>query len=273
MQALIGKKVGFLGAGMMASAMIKGLISNGVAPSSITASDVYQPALDALPEGVVSAPTNLDVVTASDVLVVAVKPYMVGTVLGECREVLSAKKEVLVVSIAAGIPIDVLETFVPDGTPVVRCMPNTPCLVGQAAVGFALGRNCVNGDEAAVTESLFTGTVLQVEESNLDAVTAVSGSGPAYVFLFIEALADGGVRAGLSRQIALKLAAQTVKGAAEMQLETGLHPGVLKDQVCSPGGTTIAAVEALEKNGFRYAAMSAVAAANAKCKEMGGKKK
>ena len=115
--------------------------------------------------------------------------------------------------------------------------------------------------------------MLQVQESDLDAVTAVSGSGPAYVFLFIEALADGGVRAGLSRPIALKLAAQTVKGAAEMQLETGLHPGVLKDQVCSPGGTTIAAVEALEKNGFRYAAMSAVAAANTKCKEMAGKKK
>ena len=106
---------------------------------------------------------------------------------------------------------------------------------------------------------------LEVKEADLDAVTAVSGSGPAYVFLFIEALADGGVRAGLSRQVALQLAAQTVKGAAQMQLETGLHPGVLKDQVCSPGGTTIAAVEALEKNGFRYAAMSAVAAANAKC--------
>ena len=273
MAALEGKKIGFIGAGMMASAMIKGLISNGLPPASISASDVYAPALEALPRGVV-ATSNEGVVAASDIVVVAVKPYMVGTVLEACRGQLAENPaRVLVVSIAAGVPLAALESFVPSATRVVRCMPNTPCLVGCAAVGFALGGACAKGaGDAEATTALFAGTVLEVKEADLDAVTAVSGSGPAYVFLFIEALADGGVLAGLSRQVALQLAAQTVKGAAQMQLETGLHPGVLKDQVCSPGGTTIAAVEALEKNGFRYAAMSAVAAANAKCKEMGKKK-
>ena len=195
------------------------------------------------------------------------KPYMVGTVLEACRGQLAENPaRVLVVSIAAGVPLAALESFVPSATRVVRCMPNTPCLVGCAAVGFALGGACAKGaGDAEATTALFAGTVLEVKEADLDAVTAVSGSGPAYVFLFIEALADGGVRAGLSRQVALQLAAQT---AGRANATGNVQIRAPKDQVCSPGGTTTAVV-GLEKS---HAAMSAVVAANAKCKEMGKKK-
>eukprot|EP00614_Pseudopedinella_elastica_P027519 CAMPEP_0172643882 /NCGR_PEP_ID=MMETSP1068-20121228/238769_1 /TAXON_ID=35684 /ORGANISM="Pseudopedinella elastica, Strain CCMP716" /LENGTH=277 /DNA_ID=CAMNT_0013458037 /DNA_START=16 /DNA_END=849 /DNA_ORIENTATION=+ len=268
--ALGGCKIGFLGCGMMASAMIRGLIAGGVPPSAIMGCDLAQASLDALPAGCLGTLNAADVVTHADVVVVAVKPYTVSSILEGVSPAIQAKgpASTLVVSIAAGVTIATLEGSVPAGTRVVRCMPNTPCLVGEAAVAFARGKSSVGGD-SALTSALFTGTVLEVAEKDLDAVTALSGSGPAYVFVFIEALADAGVRAGLTRPVALQLAAQTIKGAAAMQLETGAHPGVLKDQVCSPGGTTIAGVEALEKNGFRAAAMSAVAAAKARCEEMG----
>jgi len=264
--ALQGRRVGFVGAGMMASAMIDGLIRSGAVdgPGAVTAADMSAQQLEKLPEGVIRTSDNLEVARTCDIVVIAVKPHIVPKALSAIVSGVDGTK--LVVSIAAGVTLETLESLVP-GARVVRAMPNTPCLIGEAAVGFALGSQATEEDAQAV-EALFQGVVLRVGEKDLAAVTAVSGSGPAYVFLFIEALADAGVRAGLSRPVALQLAAQTVKGSASMQLQTGQHPGVLKDQVCSPGGTTIAAVEALEQNGFRFAAMSAVAAANKRCQEL-----
>ena len=272
--ALEGLTVGFIGAGMMATAMMDGLIKAGTPAESIICSDGYEPCRErASAKGITATSSNVEVVQSADVIVLAVKPDVVKKVLAETWEGLTADK--LVVCIAAGVTIAAIEDGAAGAAPaaacncrVVRTMPNTPALVGEAAVGYALGANATDSD-GAIVEALFSGVVVRVEEKHLNAVTALSGSGPAYVFLFIEALADAGVRAGLSRQVALKLASQTVRGSATMQLETGKHPGVLKDQVTSPGGTTIAGVEALEKNGFRYAAMSAVAAANARCAELG----
>uniref|UniRef100_A0A7S4IV28 Pyrroline-5-carboxylate reductase n=1 Tax=Prymnesium polylepis TaxID=72548 RepID=A0A7S4IV28_9EUKA len=162
-----------------------------------------------------------------------------------------------------------MEAHLPKGARVIRVMPNLPCLVGECAAGFCRGAGATAADADTVKHLLSTvGRAEEVPEKLMDAVTGLSGSGPAYGFLLVEALADGGVRAGLPRPIAQALAAQTVKGAAAMVLETGKHPGDLKDQVCSPGGTTIAGVEALEKNGFRAAAMAAVAAASGRSLEL-----
>eukprot|EP00903_Cladosiphon_okamuranus_P012498 g11703.t1 len=271
--AATNPKLGFIGAGMMSSAMINGIIAAKVTkPENIIASDVYQPSLDRLSaSGVQTSISNKEVVSGSDVVVLAVKPDVIPTVLEEIEECLT--EESLVVSIAAGVPLSVMEGLVP-GKRVVRVMPNTPCLVSESAAAFALGTHAREEDRELVQSLLSAvGYACEVKESQLDAVTGVSGSGPAYIFVLIEALADGGVRMGLPRATALKLAAQTVRGAATMVLETGTHPGVLKDQVCSPGGTTIAAVEALEKSGFRAAAMAAVVAATTKSLDMRNAKK
>jgi pyrroline-5-carboxylate reductase len=180
---------------------------------------------------------------AKDVVLIAVKPNIVEEVCDEIRKVNSTA---LIISIAAGIRVETLEKHLP-GRRVVRVMPNTPCLVGEAASGFSMGCLC-NDEDRNIVQTIFgaVGIAEEIKEVLLNAVTGLSGSGPAYVYQFIEALADGGVRSGLPRDVAMQLAAQTVKGAAEMVLQTGEHPGSLKDNVCSPGGTTIAGVEALE---------------------------
>jgi pyrroline-5-carboxylate reductase len=240
--------VGFIGSGMMASALMNGLVAKNIVegPSAITCSDVWQPSVDKANEkGFNATKSNSDVCRNSkDAIIIAVKPYIVEDV---CKDIMKAPGDSLVISIAAGVTLDTLQGALP-GKKVVRVMPNTPCLVGEAASGFALGSLCTDSDRKIV-ESIFgsVGIAKEIKEVLLNAVTGVSGSGPAYVYQFIEALADGGVRSGLPRDVALQLAAQTVKGAAEMVLKTGLHPGQLKDNVTSPGGTTIAGVEALEK--------------------------
>eukprot|EP00638_Chattonella_subsalsa_P000032 CAMPEP_0117761372 /NCGR_PEP_ID=MMETSP0947-20121206/17244_1 /TAXON_ID=44440 /ORGANISM="Chattonella subsalsa, Strain CCMP2191" /LENGTH=285 /DNA_ID=CAMNT_0005582357 /DNA_START=160 /DNA_END=1017 /DNA_ORIENTATION=+ len=263
-------RIGFIGAGMMASALIEGVIKNDVAPSDrIIASDLYAPSLERIASstGIETTDDNIAVVRKSDVVVLAVKPDIIPKVLEQIYPVTEPKHTII--SIAAGVTLATLQAGLPEGSRVVRVMPNTPCLVGETAAAFALGDGCSTEDRERV-EAIFkpVGFALETQEKNLDAVTGLSGSGPAYVFLFIEALADGGVRAGLPRPVALKLAAQTVKGAAQMVLETGNHPGVLKDQVCSPGGTTITGVAALEREGLRNAAISAVVEATARSKEM-----
>lgn len=261
--ALAGKKVGFIGAGTMATAMIQGLLRAGVAQENLCASDPFPDARDRVKQmGVSVFDSNSEVAKSSDVIVLAVKPNVVSDVLTP----LSIGSEKLVVSIAAGVTIETIEKSCLDAR-VVRTMPNVACLVGEAAVGASRGALATDGD-MDISMALFSGVCVEVAEKDLDAVTAVSGSGPAYVFVFVEALADAGVRAGLTRQVALRLAIQTVKGASTMLGDTGTHPAVLKDQVCSPGGTTIAAIEALETNGFRSATMSAVAAANKRSKEL-----
>lgn len=197
---LDGLKIGFIGAGMMASAMIRGLIAQGIPAASIFACDLDQGSLDrlALPVTNTFLRDASSVANKADVIVIAVKPYGVVPVLQEISPVIDAagSSTKVVVSIAAGITLEAIEGALPNGTRVVRCMPNTPCLVGEAAVGFARGKSSIpiDGD---ITRGLFTGRILEVGEKDIDAVTAVSGSGPAYVFLFIESLADAGVRAGI----------------------------------------------------------------------------
>lgn len=265
---VVNLKLGFIGAGMMASAMINAIIAAKVAkPEHIVATDIYKPSLERLSAtGIRTSDVNIEAVKDSEVVILAVKPDLIPSVLTEIKQYLS--QDVLIISIAASVQLTDIEQLIP-GKRVVRVMPNTPCLVSESAAGFTLGQHAT-AEDREVVEALFgaVGYACEVKESQLDAVTGLSGSGPAYIFVLIDALADGGVRMGLPRAMALKLAAQTVKGAATMVLETGTHPGVLKDQVCSPGGTTIAAVEALEKNGFRAAAISAVVAATTKSMEM-----
>ncbi|KAL3913365.1 MAG: hypothetical protein SGILL_006523 [Bacillariaceae sp.] len=239
--------VGFVGCGMMASALMDGLVHEKVIkdPASITCSDIYQPSLDkAADKGYCATKSNEEVCNnAKDVVLIAVKPNVVEDV---CEEIRKVHSEALIISIAAGVQIKALEKHLP-GRRVVRVMPNTGCLIAESASGYALGVLCTEQDKQTV-QTVFgaVGIAREIKEVLLNAVTGLSGSGPAYVYQFIEALADGGVRSGLPREVAMQLAAQTVKGAAEMVLQTGEHPGSLKDKVCSPGGTTIAGVEALE---------------------------
>mmetsp|Transcript_40005 Transcript_40005/g.96535 ORF Transcript_40005/g.96535 Transcript_40005/m.96535 type:complete len:283 (-) Transcript_40005:29-877(-) len=263
--------VGFVGSGMMASALMSGLVAKKIVsgPSAVTCSDVWQPSLDKAKEkGFNATKSNADVIEASkDAVIIAVKPFVVADV---CQDIAKVNSDAVIISIAAGVTLDFLQSKLP-GRRVVRVMPNTPCLVGEAASGFALGTACTDNDRKIV-ESIFgsVGVAKEIKEVLLNAVTGLSGSGPAYVYQFIEALADGGVRSGLPRAAALELAAQTVKGAAEMVLQTGTHPGQLKDNVTSPGGTTIAGVEALERGGLRAATIGAVMAATKRSMQLGG---
>jgi pyrroline-5-carboxylate reductase len=218
--------------------------------------------------GIAAGSSNAAVVAKCRVLVLAVKPHIVPQVLEELRE--HVRDDHLIVSIAAGITLSHLQEGIGEAARIVRVMPNTPALVGQSATGFALGAKATAAD-AELVETLFraVGLAYRLPEHLLDAVTGLSGSGPAYAYQFIEALSDGGVKMGLPRDVATQLAAQTILGAAKMVIETGHHPAALKDAVASPGGTTIAGLHALERAGFRAAAMDAVEAATLRAKELG----
>jgi pyrroline-5-carboxylate reductase len=264
-------KIGFLGAGKMATALAKGFIrAEIVFPKEIMAGDVADIARNIFAKqiGAKTATQNADVLKFANVLILATKPDQVTAALAEISSAFT--KNHLLISIAAGVTISKLENLLPAGARVIRVMPNTPALVGEAASAFALGKSATAADGELAKKLLSAvGLAFQVKESLLDAVTGLSGSGPAYVYQFIEALSDGGVAAGLPRDIATKLAAQTVLGAAKMVLETGQHPGALKDQVTSPGGTTIEGLHALEKGKLRATVMSAVRAATEKSKKLG----
>jgi pyrroline-5-carboxylate reductase len=264
-------KIGFLGAGKMAAALAKGFINAKlVKASQLVAADPYPAAREHFADetGAKTFATNLEAAHKANVLILATKPDQVVTALGEISNAFG--KDHLLISIAAGVTIAKLEGALPAGARVVRVMPNTPALVGAGASGFALGKNATVAD-AELAQKLLSavGVALAVKESLLDAVTGLSGSGPAYVYQFIEALSDGGVAAGLPREVATRLAAQTVLGGAKMVLETGQHPGALKDQVTSPGGTTIEGLHELEKGKLRATVMSAVRAAAEKSKKLG----
>jgi pyrroline-5-carboxylate reductase len=267
------KKIGFIGAGKMGSALMQGIIKAGIVdPSSVGASDVYEPGLKALEEklGIRVSTDNSVIVGASDILLLAVKPQILGAVLAKLSAILTPEK--LVISIAAGVPLSTYEDALPEGTRVVRVMPNIAATVSEAASGIAPGKNATSEDlETALEIFSAVGTAVRVPESLMDAVTGLSGSGPAFIFPIIEAMADGAVFEGLDRQSALSLAAQTVLGAAKMALETGMHPGELKDMVTSPGGTTIQGIHALEEAGVRAAFMNAVIRASERSKELGKK--
>jgi pyrroline-5-carboxylate reductase len=264
-------KIGFLGAGRMATALAKGFIQAGLTTADqMIASDPIDAARDSMARdgGVKTTPVNGEVMDAADVLILAVKPDQVSSVLTEIKPKFTSRH--LLVSIAAGVPLARMEAALPDGARVVRVMPNTPALVGASASAFAVGRSA-QPEDAALVEKLFSsvGLALRVKESLLDAVTGLSGSGPAYAFLIIEALSDGGVAAGLPRDVATRLAAQTLLGSARLLLESGQHPGALKDMVTSPGGTTVEGLHELEKAGVRGALINAVRAASEKSKRLG----
>ncbi len=263
--------VGFLGAGKMATALAKGFAQGGlIKPGKIIASDRIEAARVAFAKevGARTAASNLDVLKSATVLILAVKPDQVAEVLKEIRGQFAGSH--LLISIAAGVTLARLEAGLGGNARVIRVMPNTPALVGASATAYARGKSAT-AEDGELAARLFSsvGVVFQVKESLLDAVTGLSGSGPAYVFSIIEALSDGGVAAGLPREVATKLAAQTVFGAAKMVLETGQHPGALKDMVTSPGGTTIEGIHELEKAGLRGALMNAVRAAAEKSKKLG----
>jgi pyrroline-5-carboxylate reductase len=264
-------RTGFIGAGQMARAMAGGFVQAGlIAGSQIRASDPVPASRDAFSAAVTGSivtAQNSEVVSQSDVVVLSVKPQQLAVVLEELRPLVSKQ---LVISIAAGIRLSKIADALQPGVRLVRAMPNTPCLVGESASAFSLGEHATQQDGELVATLLGSvGKAYRVDEKLLDAVTGLSGSGPAFVYVIIEALSDGGVRMGLPRDVALSLAAQTVLGAAKMVLETGDHPAILKDRVASPGGTTIAGLQALESGGLRAALISAVEAATRRSLELG----
>ena len=263
-------KLGFIGSGKMASALVEGVLQAGVfARGDILITDRYEPAVKALAKKcrVKSVPDNAALVAQCDALVCCVKPADAAEALAAVRDCGGAK---LVVSIMAGVTLSSLRDFCGKKARVARVMPNTPALIQKGAAAYSLGKNATAAD-ATLVEKIFSavGIIVHVKEELLDVVTGLSGSGPAYVYVAIEALADAGVLMGLPRDLSLRLAAQTVSGAAEMVLRTGLHPAQLKDQVTSPGGTTIAGLEALEHAKVRAAFLSAVRAATQRSRELG----
>jgi pyrroline-5-carboxylate reductase len=265
------RRLGFLGAGNMAEALIKGILHAKVLPPErILTSDVKAERLAHLHEthGIRTTTDNHLLLRESDVVVLSVKPQTIDKVLTEVGG--SIRPDQLVVSVAAGVPIEALEARLPPGSRVVRSMPNTPATVQAGATAIAGGAHA-REDDLRIARELFeaVGRVVQLDETLLDAVTGLSGSGPAYVMLIIEALADGGVKVGLHRDTALLLAAQTVFGSALLLLETGEHPGRLKDMVTSPGGTAIAGLHTLESGALRRTLMDAVESATRRAAELG----
>jgi len=264
------RMLGVIGVGQMGGALVRGMVRAGVlSPDQIIVSDSERDRATALARelGVKAASGNPQVAAESELVLLAVKPGLVGRVAEEIAGSLGPAQTVI--SIAAGVPIAKLRGWLgASGAAIVRAMPNTPVLVGAGA--FALAAPDVAPERVEATKRLLgaVGQVVVVGEEMMDAVTGLSGSGPAFVFVMIEAMADGGVAAGLPRPVAQQLAAQTVAGAAKMVLETGQHPAALKDAVASPGGTTIAGLAELERAGFRAAVVAAVRAAARRAREM-----
>ena len=268
---MLTEKIGVIGAGKIGSAIARGIIRAGlVNKESVMSSDVSDELRQAIARDldIKVTPDNGALCEFAEIIILAVKPQIVDPVAREIAKKLGKSK--LLVSVAAGVPLGRIETHLERGARVVRVMPNIPCVVGAGAAGFAGGGHATAADLEKVGAILNSfGVGLAVEEKYLDAVTGLSGSGPAYVFLFMEALADGGVQVGLSRDVALKLAMQTVYGAARMALESNKHLSELKDEVTSPGGTTIAGLYAMEQNGFRGTVMKAVVSATRRSQELG----
>jgi len=264
-------RIGLIGGGNMAAALARGLLASGrVKPEQVRVSDTSEArrALFGREHGITASESNADVTRFANLIVLAVKPQVIEGVLDSIAGSIAA--DAAVVSIAAGVPLAVLEARLPAGARVVRAMPNTAAMALAGATGLAGGKHATPTDlEAARALFEAVGTVTVVDETLLDAVTGLAGSGPAYVMLVIEALADGGVKMGLSREASLLMAAQTVYGSAKLLLETKEHPARLKDMVTSPGGTTIAGLHALESGGLRPTLMDAVERATRRSQELG----
>lgn len=267
---MIDRHITFLGAGNMATAIIRGLLRAGLSTDKVTATVRREEKRLEL-ETAFSIRASFDNVAAAraaEVIVLSVKPQALDKLLTEIAPAVDSHK--LVISVAAGVPIAAIERRLGAGARIIRAMPNTPCLVGAGATAVAAGGHATQEDlRLAVSMFDSVGMTTVVDEYLLDAVTGLSGSGPAYIFLIIEALSDAGVKVGLSRHQALKLAAHTVLGSAKLLLETNQHPGQLKDQVTSPGGTAIAGLHTLEAGGLRTTLINAVEAATLRAKALG----
>jgi pyrroline-5-carboxylate reductase len=269
-----GKKIGFIGAGNMATALIKGILkSELVSPDSIYASDLDLEKLDNMKnEYAINTvyKDNAKIVSDVDIVILSVKPQIMDRILKEITN--SLTKDKLIISVAAGISSEFIEQITEKDLKIIRSMPNTPALVLKGATAISAGSHA-SEDDVRLAYEIFNavGVVAIVDEMQMDAVTGLSGSGPAYIFMIIEALSDAGVKMGLSRQVAMKLAAQTVMGAAKLQIDTDMHPGRLKDMVTSPGGTAIAGLHTLEQGGIRTTLINAVESATLRSKELGAK--
>jgi len=264
-------KLLFIGGGQMGSALMRGMVKSGmVSGKDISLFEVMKPQAEALAKeiGLSLVDSAKSGAASADLVFLCTKPAQVAPILTEIRSALTAEKTLI--SIAAGVTLAKMAAAAGD-VPTVRVMPNTPALVSQGMSVLSFSER-VDASKRDLVQKLFSaiGKVAVVAEKDMNAVTGLSGSGPAYVFVMIEALADAGVRQGLTRETALLLAAQTVRGSAELVLSTGQHPAVLKDQVTSPGGTTIAGLEKLEALGFRSSLIQAVAAAAKRSEELGG---
>lgn len=263
-------KIGFIGLGNMATAIIGGILKKGlVEAQGICGADKAAVMCDKAKEsfGMEICPGNAQVAAKADVLFLAVKPIFLQEVLEEIAG--EVRENTIIISIVAGKTIAFIEKYLGDGKKIVRCMPNTPALVGEGCTGVCANEKVTKEEREKALELLGSfGIAQEVPERLMDAVVGVSGSAPAYVFMFIEAMADAAVLAGMPRKQAYDFAAQAVLGSAKMVLETGKHPGELKDMVCSPGGTTIEAVKVLEKKGFRAAVMDAMEACIEKSKNL-----
>ena len=269
---LKNKFVGFIGSGNMGEALISGLLSSELStPDHIICSDVRQDRLDELKErfGIQATTDNNAVIRKSDIIIYAIKPQIMAEVIKETAPVLDETK--LIISIAAGVPMTAIESLIQKKLRLIRAMPNVCVAVKEGATAIAAGANCQSGDiDLAMAIFNSVGRCVFLKENYLmDAITGLSGSGPAYIFMIVDALADSGVKVGLSRKEALLLASQTVLGAAKMLLETKIHPGQLKDMVTSPGGTAIAGLHTLEKGGLRTTLINAVEAATLRSRELG----
>ncbi|HXE98238.1 MAG TPA: pyrroline-5-carboxylate reductase [Dongiaceae bacterium] len=266
------RRIAFIGGGNMAEAIIRGLLREdaGVGICVAEISPNRRDELTSLFPGVLVVGDAAEAAQWGEVVILAIKPQQAESVLDQIERAVSPDK--LVISIMAGVPSTKIEANLAPGCRVIRTMPNTPALIGAGATAVCSGRKA-SPDDLDLARQIFalTGTAVTVEEKLMDAVTGLSGSGPAYVFTFIEALSDAGVKNGLPREVAARLAAQTVLGAARMVVETGEHPCLLKEKVTSPGGTTIAALHVLECGGFRGVVMDAVEAATSRSKELAGK--
>ena len=272
---LSGKRMAFIGAGNMAEALVKGLVASGKINRQDVAISARRPERAqqvAQRYGVRAAADNDSCVQGASIVVVAVKPQVLAKVVSDAAEAIPS--DALIISVAAGVTTSALESVLKPAARVIRTMPNAAAMVGQSATAITAGSRAGAAD-IDVARSIFeaVGRVVVVDEVHLDAVTGLSGSGPAYIFLIIEALADAGVKVGLSREVALQLAAQTLLGSAHMLLETGEHPGRLKDQITSPGGTAIAGLHTLEAGGLRTTLIDAVEVATRRAQELGHQSK
>jgi len=265
------RKIGVIGTGNMGEALISGLIySRSSIPENIICSDIRKDKLKSIKGayGVVTTSNNLDVVRASEIVIYAIKPQIMASILKETAASLDMSK--VIISIAAGVPLAAIESCLNKDLRVIRVMPNIAASVKEGAAAIAAGKHVLK-DDLKIAKAIFdsVGKSVIIEEELMDTITGLSGSGPAYIFLIVDALADAGVKMGLSREDALFLSGQTVLGAAKLLMETKEHPGKLKDRVTSPGGTAIAALHTLEQGGLRTTLINAVEVATKRSKELG----